>query len=166
MDYLTLGYFPETATVDYVTFIRHRDDVLREFNGCDANMLLVHHEELTELVTYAKGKGDRDYILARQTCCPDAIKVTDGMDFWFDGNWYECVACKDDIHYVTRVFIDHDIPKGDIHDYIMSHVVSPAQYAINLGYPQTELSELCPEYYTTGTIMNIIQFTDERRKSL
>ena len=50
--FLTYGRFANVATVDYIVFMRNRDECLKEFNTSNAIELFVHHTDLTELVSF------------------------------------------------------------------------------------------------------------------
>lgn len=161
--FLTYGRFANCATVDYIVFMRNRDECLKEFNNSDAVELFVHHTDLTELVSFESVRGNCGVLICRQTCCPEAVKSHEGLYVWLEDDWYECVASKESIYAITRVYVEHDVPEDISRNYIMSQVVTPRQYAVQLGYPQEELATLSPELYMKDSMMDLIEFTDRRR---
>lgn len=137
--FLTYGRFANVATVDYIVFMRNRDECLKEFNASDAIELFVHHTDLTELVSFDTKINNCGVLICRQACCPEAVKSCEG------------------------VYVEHDVPEDICRDYIMSQVVTPRQYAMQLGYPQEELANLSAEVYMKDDMMGLIEFTDKRR---
>ena len=82
---------------------------------------------------------------------------------WLEDDWYECVASKESIYTITRVYVEHDVPEDICRDYIMSQVVTPRQYAMQLGYPQEELASLSAQVYMKDDMMGLIEFKDKRK---
>lgn len=161
--FLTYGRFANVATVDYIVFMRNRDECLKEFNTSNAIELFVHHTDLTELVSFETKINNCGVLICRQTCCPETVKSHEGVYVWLEDDWYECVASKESIYTITRVYVEHDVPEDICRDYIMSRVVTPRQYAMQLGYPQEELASLSAEVYMKDDMMGLIEFTDKRR---
>ena len=161
--FLTFGQFDDVAVVEYIVFMRNRDECLKEFNNSDAVELFVHHTDLTELVSFESVRGDCGVLICRQTCCPEAVKSHEGLYVWLEDDWYECVASKESIYAITRVYVDHDVPEDISRNYIMSQVVTPRQYAMQLGYPQEELATLSPEVYMKDDMLVLIEFINKRR---
>lgn len=95
--FLTYGRFTNVATVDYIVFMRNRDECLKEFNTSNAIELFVHHTNLTELVSSETKINNCGVLICRQTRCPETVKSHEGVYVWLEDDWYECVASKESI---------------------------------------------------------------------